>query len=115
MLGKAGGGGGDKKDEKAEHTALGADNEKPTPWALPRLRKFVGDATGKRRREGLLLLFCCFSLRFFFREGEERGRASLKRGKKTLFFRPAFTRPAFPRGEERRTDTLTLSLDPLSK
>ena len=61
VLGKAGGGGGDKKDEKAEHTALGADNEKPTPWALPRLRKFVGDATGKRRREGLLLLFCCFS------------------------------------------------------
>jgi len=58
---------------------------------------------------------CCFSLRFFFREGEERGRASLKRGKKTLFFRPAFSRPAFPRGEERRTDTLTLSLDPLSK
>ena len=47
VLGKA----GEKKaaddKEKAEHTALGADNEKPTPWALPRLRKFVADATGE--------------------------------------------------------------------
>ena len=51
MLGKT-----DEKKEKKDgdkdeqHTALGADNEKPTPWALPRLRKFVGDATGKRER-----------------------------------------------------------------
>ena len=45
VLGKSGG--GDKKAASGkEHTALGADNEKPTPWALPRLRKFVGDATG---------------------------------------------------------------------
>lgn len=44
VLGKV----GEKKKEgdKESHTALGADNEKPTPWALHRLRKFVGDATG---------------------------------------------------------------------
>ena len=34
------------KDVKDKHTALGADNEKPTPWALPRLREFMGNATG---------------------------------------------------------------------
>lgn len=52
VLGKTG---GDKKADdasgKEQHTALGADNEKPTPWALPRLRKFVGDATGKEDGE----------------------------------------------------------------
>ena len=48
MLGKV----GEKKkeaDKEDKHTALGADNEKPTPWALHRLRKFVGDATGEWR------------------------------------------------------------------
>ena len=47
VLGKA----GEKKEggDKEGHTALGADNEKPTPWALHRLRKFVGDATGEWR------------------------------------------------------------------
>lgn len=34
------------KDASAAHTALGADNEKPTPWALPRLREFMANATG---------------------------------------------------------------------
>ena len=50
VLGKA----GEKKEggDKEGHTALGADNEKPTPWALHRLRKFVGDATGKERERG---------------------------------------------------------------
>ena len=48
VLGKV----GEKKkeaDKEDKHTALGADNEKPTPWALHRLRKFVGDATGEWR------------------------------------------------------------------
>ena len=45
VLGKVGEKTGDDKS-KEQHTALGADNEKPTPWALARLRKFIGDATG---------------------------------------------------------------------
>lgn len=47
VLGKV----GEKKDgdQEQKHTALGADNEKPTPWALGRLRKFIGDATGEER------------------------------------------------------------------
>lgn len=43
VLGKAG---ERKPGDDGKHTALGADNEKPTPWALHRLRKFVDDATG---------------------------------------------------------------------
>ncbi len=35
-----------KPDSAPDHTALGADNEKPTPWALGRLRAFVRNATG---------------------------------------------------------------------
>ena len=43
VLGKTG---SDASTKKEDHTALGADNEKPTPWALGRLRAFVRNATG---------------------------------------------------------------------
>ena len=46
VLGKAGAGKAASSD--AATTALGADNEKPTPWALARLADFVGNATGSR-------------------------------------------------------------------
>jgi hypothetical protein len=34
-----------EEDAAYQHTALGADNEKPTPWALGRLRASLGAAT----------------------------------------------------------------------
>ena len=56
VLGKVGEKTGDDKS-KEQHTALGADNEKPTPWALTRLRKFIGDATGKVFFSSFLVFF----------------------------------------------------------